>query len=361
MFHADQDLYPDLSSRAGMEPGEMVFVGEKRQEHSTLTIMRYNADGLMDEQILTDIETVIHLAEHNKKGITWINLNGLQNTTWIKRLGEIFEIHPLTLENILNTNQRPKLDEFTDSLFLEMNMLTWQADTKEIITEQLSVLVKKGVLITFQEVDGDVFENLRQNIRDGNQRVNRTGSDYLMYAILDAVVDHYFIVLENLSDTIEDLEDAITRHPDPAMLKSIHHFKRDLLFLRKSVWPLRELVNGLARVTSPLICPETMIYLRDVYDHSIQIMDIVETFRDMVSGILDIYLSSVSNQMNEVMKVLTIISTLFIPLTFITGLYGMNFENMPELRWEWGYFGVLGIMGVLLILMILYFRRKKWF
>ena len=361
MFNTNQDLFPQLSKRAGLEPGELVFVGEKRQEHSTLTLIRYNADGWFDEVELNHVDDILPLIGVNTGGISWINLNGLHNIDWVKHLGDLVNAHPLLLEDILNTNQRPKFDDFNDHLFLEINMLTWHEEKQEIVTEQLSLLMKPGILITFQEIDGDGFEQIRQHIRGGSQRVRLMGTDYLMYMILDAIVDHYFIVLENLSDTIEDLEDEITRHPDPETLNAIQHLKRDLLFLRKTVWPLRELISSLARGTSPLIQKETMIYLRDVYDHSIQIMDIVETFRDMLSGILDIYLSSVSNQMNEVMKVLTIISTLFIPLTFIAGLYGMNFDNMPELHLRWGYFAVLGVMLILLILMILYFRRRKWF
>ena len=361
MFNEDLDLYPEISNRAGLQPGELVFMGEKRQEHTTLTIIRYNTEGWADERTLTSVEAIPQLIAENENGVTWINLSGLQQVQWVKTLGDLFGAHPLMLEDILNTNQRPKLEDFNDSLFIELNMLTWHESACEISSEQLSLLMRKGLVVTFQEVDEDVLNPLRAQIRSGSQHLRQFGADYLTYAIVDAVVDHYFIVLENLSDQIEDLEDEVTQHPDPATLKQIHQLKRDLLFLRKAVWPLRELVSGLARGTSPFISRDILIYLRDVYDHTIQIMDIVETFRDMVSGILDIYLSSLSNQMNQVMKVLTIISTLFIPLTFIAGVYGMNFDNMPELRWHWGYFAVMGFMFTLLVLMLAYFKKKKWF
>ncbi|NSW53202.1 MAG: magnesium/cobalt transporter CorA [Anaerolineae bacterium] len=361
MFPTDHDLYPEISSRAGLPPGELVFVGQIRQPHSTLQLLWYGTEQGIVEQQCTDIDEAITFAAEHKKGITWINLNGLQNTEWVSRLGGLANVHPLILEDILNTNQRPKMDEFNDGLFIELNMLRWNEEAKNITAEQFSMLVKKGVLITFQEVDGDIFDTVRQHIREGGQRFNEMGVDYLLYALIDTVVDHYFIALENLSDAIEELEDQISQHPGPETLTRIHQLKRDLLFLRKSIWPLREVISGLARGTAALIHKETLIYMRDVYDHSVQVMDIVETFRDMVSGMMDIYLSSVSNQMNEVMKVLTVISTLFIPLTFIAGVYGMNFDFMPELTWRWGYFTVLAVMGSILLIMVLFFRRRKWF
>jgi magnesium transporter len=264
------------------------------------------------------------------------------------------------MEDILHTDQRPKMEDFEDYIFIVTKMLFFDQEKRELKAEQLSLILGENYVVTFQERVGDVFEPIRERIRKGKGRVRKMQSDYLAYALIDAVVDHYFIVLEKIGETVESLEEELVTNPTPETLQAIHHLKRELIFLRKSVWPLRELISGLERGEASLIQEKTTVFLRDVYDHTIQVIDTVESLRDMVSGMLDVYLSSVSNRMNEVMKVLTIIATIFIPMTFIAGIYGMNFENMPELKWPWGYPLVWCVILAIGIVMLGYFKKKKW-
>jgi magnesium transporter len=292
--------------------------------------------------------------------VTWLNVDGARRVEVLDDLGNRLAIHPLTLEDILDTSQRPKLEIFDHYLFIELNMLLLDQDFTQIQAEQVSLILGENYVITLQNEPNDVFDPVRKRLREGMRRLNQQGADYLAYALIDAIVDHYFIVLENLGEQIEFLEEELVTNPNPETLQTIHELKRELIFLRKSVWPLRELIGALERGESPLFQGSTLIYLQDVYDHTIQVIDTVETFRDMVSGMLDIYLSSVSNRMNEVMKVLTIIATVFMPLSFIVGLYGMNFQYMPELGWKWGYLGVWIIIILVVVGMLTYFRRKKW-
>jgi magnesium transporter len=265
------------------------------------------------------------------------------------------------MEDIMNTEQRPKIEDFDDYIFVVLKMLYYDNDEEEIKAEQISIIVRSNFVLSFQEREGDIFNPLRDRIRNAKGRVRKMGPDYLAYCLLDAIVDNYFVVLEKLGEQIEGMEEELVTNPTPVTLQRIHNLKREMIFLRKSVWPLREVVSRLERGESPLIKESTGIYLRDVYDHTIQVIDTIETYRDMLSGMLDIYLSSISNRMNQVMKVLTIIATIFIPLTFVAGIYGMNFEYMPELKWHWFYpkafwLVMIGIAGVMLV----YFRRKRW-
>jgi len=278
----------------------------------------------------------------------------------IEKMGNHFNIHPLVLEDILNTGQRPKMEDFVDYIFVVLKMLYYDEKENEVRAEQVSVILGSNYVISFQETEGDVFDPIRERIRNDRGRIRKMGADYLAYALIDIIVDNYFAILEKLGEKIEDIEDELVTNPALETLQSIHSLKREMIFLRKSVWPLREVINRLERWESPLINKSLDIYLRDMYDHTIQVIDSIETFRDMLSGLLDIYLSSVSNRMNEIMKVLTIIATIAIPLTVITGLYGMNFQFMPELQWQWSYPIVLLAMLTLGLLMIRYFRRRKW-
>jgi magnesium transporter len=274
----------------------------------------------------------------------------------LEAVGAQADLHPLVIEDIHNTYQRPKVEDYEQYLYIVLKMISWDEAANEIRGEQVSLVLGKNFVLSFKEDPGDIFDPIRTSLREGKGRIRKQGPDYLAYALLDQVVDHYFIVLENLGEKIEDLEEELVTNPDAATLQTIHHLKRELIFLRKSVWPLREAISSLERWESPLLQPDTLVYLRDVYDHNIQVIDTIETFRDM----LDIYLSSVSNRMNEVMKVLTIIATIFIPLTFIAGIYGMNFTNMPELGWPMGYFMIWGLMIVIFIGMLIFFKRKGW-
>jgi magnesium transporter len=344
------------SKKAGLPPGALVHVGEKRAEEVKITIIDYDETHFQEREAKT-IEECLPLKD--RPSVTWINVDGLHQVEILERVGDCFGLHPLVLEDILNTGQRPKMEDFDDYVFVVLKML-YDDQKNGITTEHISIVLGSSFVMSFQEMGGDVFNPIRERIRSGRGRIRKMGADYLAYALLDSVVDNYFIVLEKLGEEIEFLEEELVTSPATETLQVIHNLKRETVFLRKSVWPLREIISGLGRGESVLIQESTGIYLRDVYDHTIQVIDTVETFRDIISGMLDIYLSSVSNRMNEVMKVLTIIATIFIPLTLIAGIYGMNFQYMPELGWRWGYPMVWLVMLAIVGLMVIYFRRKRW-
>ena len=345
------------SKKAGLAPGTLVYVGRERAEPVRISYLDYDADHF-DEKQISDIEICRPLKE--TPTVTWINIDGLQDVAAIEKLGKHFNVHPLVLEDILNTTHRPKIENFSRYIFIVLKMLHYDETAQTVEAEQVSLVLGENYVLSFQEHVGDVFEMVRDRIRNAKGRIRKAGPDYLAYALLDAVVDGYFQILEKTGEGIESLEEELLDRPTNDTLKQIHAMKREMLSLRRSVWPLRELISGLQRDESELITETTAVYLRDVYDHTIQVIDTVESFRDMVSGMLDIYLSSISNRMNEVMKVLTIIATIFIPLTFIAGIYGMNFEYMPELKWRYAYPLVLLVMLLVGLAMIVYFRRKKW-
>ncbi len=346
-----------VSKKTGLPPGTLMAMGEKRRDKVRISIMDYDEHQFTEKEVGAVEET---FPFKDKPTVTWVNVDGLHDTDAIERIGMHFGLHPLILEDIVTTSQRPKMEDFGDYVFLVLNMLCRDPDRDEVRAEQVSLVLGSNFVISFQEVEGDVFNPVRERIRTSKGRVRRMGADYLAYALMDAVVDNYFIILEAFGEEIESIEDELVANPTPDKLETIHGLKREMIFLRKSVWPLRELINGLQRGESALVTEGVTVYLRDVYDHTIQVIDTVESFRDMVSGMVETYMSSISNKMNEVMKVLTIIATIFIPITFIAGIYGMNFENMPELHWPWGYFGALGIMAAVTIAMVVYFRRKGW-
>jgi magnesium transporter len=322
-----------------------------------ITCIDYYGDYFQEKHVET-IEEVFQFSDTSTT--TWINLDGIHQLDLIEKLGKHFKIHPLVLEDIVNTGQRPKMEDFGDYLFIVLKMLHYDEEKNETKTEQVSLILSSKFVLSFQENEGDVFDPIRERIRSDRGRIRKMGADYLAYSLIDAIVDNYFMVLEKIGEEIEEIEDELVKNPTPEVLHTIHHLKRELIFLRKSVWPLREVISRLERWESPLIDKSIDIYLRDVYDHTIQVIDALETFRDMLSGMLDIYLSSVSNRMNEVMKVLTIIATIFIPLTLVAGIYGMNFKYMPELESPWGYPMVYMIMLAISAVMLVYFRRKKW-
>jgi magnesium transporter len=345
------------SKKAGLAPGTLVHTGERKAEKTRITIIDYDRDNLRE----TEAETVEACAPYrDTPTVTWINVSGLHDVSLVEKLGECFRIHPLVLEDILNTYQRPKIEEYDDQVFIVLKMLYRDSESGEITAEQLSMVVGENYVISFQERPQDVFDGVRERLRSSRRRIRERGADYLAYALLDAVVDSYFLVLEALGEQIEALEEDLLQEPTAETLHAVHDLKRELIFLRRSVWPLREVISLLARGDRPLFSDETILYLRDVYDHTIQVVDTIESYRDLVAGMHDTYLSSVSNRMNEVMKVLTIFASIFIPLTFLVGVYGMNFQYMPELGWRWGYPGVWAAMLILGAGMLLYFRRKKW-
>jgi len=345
------------SRKAGLPPGTLVHIGEKKTEQIRITLIDYNEQNIQ-EKVVESVEECFPFKE--MPTVTWINIDGLHNIETIEKIGKHFELHPLILEDILNTGQRPKCEDYEKCLFMVLKMLIYNNESNSIQSEQISLVLGQNFVISFQETVGDVFEQIRDRIRNAKGRIRKMSADYLAYALIDAIVDNYFLILERMGEQIESMEEELIAKPSDKTVRRIHALKRELIFLRKSVWPLRELVNSMDKTESSLISDATGPYLRDVYDHTIQVIDTVESFRDMVSGMLDIYLSSISNRMNAVMKVLTIIATIFIPLTFIAGIYGMNFKFMPELEWKWGYFIVLIIMAVVAAVMLIYFKRKKW-
>jgi magnesium transporter len=346
-----------MSKKIGLPPGTVVHVGEKKTEKVKITIIDYDATELQEKEA-KDVEECFPFKD--TPTVTWMNIDGIHDVEIIKKIGDHFNLHPLLQEDIVNTTQRPKYEDFDDHLFVVLKMLHYDTENDEIKTEQLSLVIGSNFVISFQEIEKDVFNLIRERIRNNKGRVRKMGADYLAYVLLDAVVDNYFVIMERIGDRLEDIEDKLIEDPNPEILQIIHDLKREMIFLRKSVWPLREVVSILERGESPLIQEKTQIYLRDLYDHTIQVIDNIETFRDIASGMLDIYLSSISHRMNQVMKVLTIIATIFIPLTFIAGVYGMNFKYMPELEWKSGYFLIMGLMAAIGILMLFYFKKKKW-
>jgi magnesium transporter len=345
------------AKKAGSAPGTLVFVGEKKAEEVIFTIIDYDVDNLQETEVASIDEC---LAYRDKKSVTWINISGLHDVEIIEKLGEKFNLHPLLMEDIVNTEQRPKLEDYDDYLFVILKMLYSESQNHVIQHEQISLIVTPSVVLSLQEKEGDVFDPVRQRIRKGKGRIRKSGTDYLAYVLIDTVVDHYFKVFEEIGIKIEELQEEVLANPSTEILQSIQNLKREMIFIRKSIWPLREIISGLLRSESVLIKEDILPYLRDVYDHTIQVIDTTETFRDMLSGMLDIYLSSLSNKMNEVMKVLTIMATIFIPLTFIAGIYGMNFEFMPELKWHWSYPALWVVLITIFIAMVLWFKRKKW-
>lgn len=352
-----------VSKKAGLPPGTPVHVGERKTERVRITVLDYD-EAHYEFREVTQAEECFQYSD--KPSTTWINIDGLHEVALIEQIGTHFGLHPLIIEDILNTRQRPKMDIFADYIFIVLKMHSYNAEERQIDTEQVSLVLGKNFVLSFQEREGDIFEPLRSRIGNSKGKVRKAGADYLFHSIIDSVIDNYFKVLEGIGEEIEDVEDSLIENPLPATVQKIHNLKRESLFLRKSVWPLREVIGNLEREESPLIKKATRIYIRDLYDHTIQVIDTVETYRDIISGMLDIYLSSVSNRMNEIMKVLTIYAVIFIPLTFIAGIYGMNFNtqnspfNMPELNWYFGYPFALGLMAVIGIAMLVYFRRKKW-
>jgi magnesium transporter len=345
------------SRKAGLPPGTLVHVGEPKTSKVKIRVIDYDESDLQEKEIV-NIDECYPFKE--KPTVTWINIDGIHDVDIIERIGKNYGIHPLLLEDIVNTEQRPKIEDSEDYLFLILKMLSLDEEDREIKIEQVSLVIGPNYVLSFQEREGDVFDSVRDRIRRARGRIRKMGADYLAYALLDAIVDGYFLILERIGDKIEGLEEDLISHPDTKILQAIHYLKREMIFLRRSVWPLREVISGMSRKESTLIKESTEIFLRDVYDHTIQVIDTIETYRDMVSGMLDTYLSSISNRMNEVMKVLTIFAAIFIPLTFVAGIYGMNFAFMPELGLKWGYFAALAVMASMAISMLIYFRRKKW-
>lgn len=345
-----------MSKKLGLPPGTIISAGTENNP-VRMRIIDYSETAFSEKEIARP-EECFPLKE--TPTVSWINVDGLQNVTIIEKIGKHFAIHPLVLEDIVHVSQRPKCEDFDSYLFIVIKMLSYDDEERHLQTEQVSFIVGANYVLSFQEREGDVFNMIRDRIRQAKGRIRKMGADYLAYCLIDAIVDNYFTVIEKIGEQVEILEEELLKSAEPSMQHVIHTLKRETIFLRKSVWPLREIISTLSREENPLIAETTKIYLRDVYDHTIQVIDTVETLRDMLSGLLDLYLSSLSNRMNEVMKVLTMIATIFIPITFIAGVYGMNFEWMPELSWRAAY-PLVWISFILISgIMIIFFKKKKW-
>ena len=341
----------------GQSPGSLVFIGNKKVENVRIRVIDYDGAQLKEGEL----KEIAQGAEFKRTNtVTWINVDGLHDLALMKEIGSTFDLHPLLMEDILNTGQRPKLEEFENCLFLVVKMLHYDKDKEMIIAEQLSMVLGATFLLTFQEQPGDVFEPVRERIRKQKARIRASGIDYLAYALLDCVVENYVFIVERLGEQIEDLEEEVLERAEPAVMEKIHAFKHEMNFIRKSVRPAREAIIQLSKLDSELINDQTVPFLKDLQDLITQAAEAIDTYRDMLSDQLNLYNSVMSNRMNDIMKVLTIFAAIFIPLTFIAGIYGTNFEYLPELKFKYSYFIFWGVMLTVAVVMLSYFRRKKW-
>ena len=347
-----------LSKKAGLPPGTLAYMGKKQTEPVRTTVMDYDETNLLEQEIET-IEECFPFKD--QPSVTWIHIEGIHQENVIDAIGKHFGVHPLVLEDLINMGQRPKMEAYENYIFIVLRMLCYDDENADVEDKQVGLIVGSDFVVSVLETGGDTFKEIRERIRSGQGRVRKMRADYLVYALMDITVDNYFIILEKLADQIELIEEELVTNPTPHTLQKIYHMKRMMIRMRKSVWPLREVVSKMERGESDLFTEDTQIYLRDLYDHTLEVIEAVELLREMVSSMLDMYLSSISHKMNEVMKVLTIIATIFIPITFIASIYGMNFDRMPELKSQWGYPIILTIMAMIVISMLVYFRRKKWF
>lgn len=345
------------SLKAGLPPGSLVYTGDRGDGKTQITSVDYDEHEVHTRDLTSLDECPV---VKDRPGVTWIDVSGISHVDHLKRLGECFHLHPLVLEDILNVDQRPKIEDYEDYLFIVLKTISRVPEGDEIEAAQVSLILGANFVLSFHENDEDLFKLVRERLITAKGRIRKAGADYLAYALIDLIVDNYFVALEQFGEQVEFLEDEVVRRAVPATLQTVHHLKNQMILLRRSLWPLREVIARLERRESPLIQDATGVYFKDVYDHTIIAIDTVETYRDILSGLLDIYLSSVSNSLNEIMKVLTIIATIFMPLTFLAGVYGMNFKYMPELQWHYGYFACMAFMGLLAGGMLLYFRKRKW-
>lgn len=346
------------AQKAGKPPGTLLYTGDKKQE-PRLSVITYNKDESA-EKTSKDFDELVPFIKPDAK--TWLAVEGLSDVELISKISKYFNLHQLTVEDILNVEQRAKIEEFDQYLFISLKMLSWNKKLNTFHVDQLSIILGENFLLTFTETPTTLFESIFGKLKSGSvQRLRGQGVDYLFYRLIDTVIDQYFVVLEGLGEQIDDLENMIMLEPTQQHARVLYRLKRQNLLLRKSIWPMREVINHITQTNEKFISDFTRLYIRDVYDHTMQAIDTIETYRDMLSSMLDIYLSSLTNRMNEVMKTLTIIATIFIPITFIASLYGMNFRYMPELNWHYGYYCTLGIMGSLVIFLLGYFKYRKWF
>jgi magnesium transporter len=345
-------------SNIGLPPGSLKFVGDKKTEKIQIDFYKYNEHSYSEKK---NIDVKKLELTPGTEFVNWYNIVGLHDEKAIEVIGDFFKIHILTLEDILNTECYPKIEFFNNYIFLELRLLSFSKSKDDIISEQISIILGKNFVISFLERPSDIFNSIIERISKKGSRISALGTDFLFYSLLDNIIDNYFMLLDSFDDSIEEIEIQAFKNPDKIILQSIHLQKRNFIYLRKSIWPLREVIRKLETDIGNLISEQLTAYIRDLYDHTVQLIETIETMRDILSASQDIYLSGLSNRMNEVMKVLTIIGTIFLPLTFIAGVYGMNFKYMPELGWSWGYPLILILMLSIGIFMIFYFKKRKWF
>lgn len=358
----------DRRTKLGLPPGSLIHLGDNKDQKVTITAFDFTEEKY-EEISPVDIAQIAKYK--NNETVSWLNIDGIHDSKIIQQIGESFCLHPLLLEDLMNPHHRPKIEDFDDYLYFTLKMIAFNKRTKEIESEQVSFVLGDGWVLSFQETPGDIFDPIRDRIRNQKGRVRRKKSDYLVYALIDVIVDHYFIIIDELDDQIEALEEDVLSEKERVVIKEIQRLKKDLVFLRKSIIPIRDAVGNLQKGTSRLIDEKTTYYLKDVYDHTLHISDSIEIYREMLNNTMEVHLSALSNRMNKVMKVLTVISTIFMPLTFIVGIYGMNFHsedregnplpwNMPELYSPYGYLGVMLAMLLIGIGMLYILRRNKW-
>jgi magnesium transporter len=351
------DSLKHSSDKAGLPPGSLVHVGKTPDQACRISVIKYDNENF-EEYEIQSINEVFNNNEESK--ITWVNIEGLRVVDVIEAIGNSFDIHPLVLEDILNTHQRQKFEDYENFLFVVLKALIPSSEDFSVEHEQLSMIVMSNIILTFKEKQDDLFDPLRHRLSNSKGRIRCLGSDYLAYAICDAIVDQYILTIDSMVDTIESTEDELLADPTRDTLFSIQNLRRELIFIRKNVLPIREVISEIQRSESLLLNQSTQIYFRDVYDHSLRVIESLDSYRELLNGLLEIYLSSISNKMNETMKVLTVFASIFIPLTFIAGIYGMNFEYMPELKWKWAYPALWIVFVIIPFVLLIYFKKKKW-
>lgn len=354
----DLRKFVSKTAKRGSIPGTVEYIGEVRVEEVKIDLLEYNESTIINEKVINSVGEFAGFMEN--PGIKWIQVTGVHNPNILNDIGSLFNIISLDLEDIANTTQRPRIEEREDYLFLVFKVLQLNTDTREVNIEQVSMILGLNYVISFHETSPKIFETLRTRIITGKGRVRRMKSDYLVFTITDIIIDQYFTLIEDIGETIEETEEELIGSPGQASLEAIYKLKRRLGYVKKTIWPTREVLNQLQKSDHELINEGAKIYFRNLYDHTIQIIETLESLRDLSSGMMDLYLSTVSYKMNEIMKVLTIFSTIFIPLTFFAGVYGMNFKYLPELEWKGGYFIFWGVMILVISIMLILFRRKKW-
>lgn len=352
-------LFLKKSRPVGLPPGSLLYTESETgvERKIRLSIIEYTDEKFIEKEDAAVEECIEHI---DTPAMTWIQVYGVSDPNMISSIGKRFKLHALFLEDIVTTTQRSKLDIYQDQVFIVVRFLQYEEKTKTLKDEQVSIVFGPNYLISFLEGQEDIFKPVKERLSQESNRIRKQGSDYLAYTLLDTIVDYYFVVLEKVDIHLDQFEDELMNFPKPNTMHKIQHAKRDMIILRKAIWPMRDVINRFIRLESPLISSTTHIYLQDLHDHTVQTIDIIESFRDVVAGMLDIYLSNINIRTNEIMKVLTIVSTIFVPLTFICSLYGMNFEYMPELHYHWAYPIVLCIMTITAIAMLVFFRRKNW-